>query len=353
MEYDGSINIDTHIDTRGFNKDADKIGKSLGKVMKVIKSGLTVAAGTAAALAGILVVVGLAAAGIVRGFIGMIQKARALTQTLYSTLSPTSAMRDEVTALQAGFDAVKGSVMALGATILHAVAPILMRIINLLVQGINFVAMFIASLAGLETIMVYTSGAVEEAMKGAGGLADEMERAKGAAEGALAPFDELNVLAQEAERGPSGGGPGIGGPIQMEEVEVPADFAQQAWQTFLDWWGNDFTPQIKERWREMWTGVVAWVLNKILDLIAWIPTLFMTIGDFVAGVWDWIKEKAKLAWTAIIEFAKNRWNAFVTFYGGIINRIVQWGSNLKSRLVQKFWETVDRIKEIWGNIKDR
>ena len=138
-QYDGSIRIDTKIDTDGFNKDAAKIGPALKKVMKSISTGLKIVAKAALAVIFIFVLIGAAIVGITGGVAFLVKWAQNLTETLYRSLAPTSDMRENVVALQSGFEAVKGSLMAMGATLLNSIAPILLKIICWLIQMINFV----------------------------------------------------------------------------------------------------------------------------------------------------------------------------------------------------------------------
>lgn len=349
MDYDGSININTKIDTDGFNKDAAKIGKSMKGVMNEIVRGLKVAVGVAGVLAVLGVVLLAGFLGLVRGAISFVKWAERMTETLYKSLAPTSAMRQQVVALQSGFEAVKGSIMAMGATLLHALAPIILKIISFLVRAINFVSMFIASLTGAKTVMQYVSGAADEGAKGTGTMADNMERTKGAAEGALAAFDELNVLPQAQEVG--AGGAGLGGQITLTPVDVPEGFAQGVWDAIVEYWENVIVPAFQESWRIFWTGIweflvglfatflqilfipFLWIGLQFAKLWAWIKEVWSKAGPFFSRLWEGIKAEFGRIWTSIKMLA-------VIFYLWLLTKVI-WP------IRNKFAEIVESIKEKW------
>lgn len=105
--------------------------------------------------------------------------------------------------------------------ILQAVAPALNYMISLITAAATAVAQLIAILTGKGTFIKATKVQKDYAksLKGTGGAA------KGAgedAEGALAPFDKLNVLAEEGTGG-NGGGGGGGSDIGDMFETVPVD----------------------------------------------------------------------------------------------------------------------------------
>lgn len=106
--------------------------------------------------------------------------------------------------------------------ILQAIAPALNYMISLVTAAATAVAQLIAILTGKGTFIKATKVQKNYAksLKGTGGAA------KGAgkdAEGALAPFDRLNVLAEEGAGGGGGGGGGAGTDIGDMFETVPVD----------------------------------------------------------------------------------------------------------------------------------
>ena len=261
-KYDGEIRILVNVVEEEFQKQMDNLGKTMKKSVGGISRVLKIIGKSAVVLAAGFALVAVAVATIARGLIGAWKQAEAFTNKLYQSLSATSAMRGTVVALQSGFEAVKGSIMAIGATLLNAVAPILLRIMGWLIAAINYVSMIIASLTGQAKVMQYVSGATAEAEKGTGGMADNLERANKAAEGALASFDELNVLQQEPEPGASGGA--AGGETQLEPIDVPENYWQDQWAAFLLFWDETVVPAFRTSWENFWAGVWEWLLGLFI-----------------------------------------------------------------------------------------
>lgn len=199
--------------------------------------------------------------------------AKTMTDTLYSSLATTSAFRDKVVELKTAFDNVKGAVMGLGATLLNALMPIIMKVVDWLIKAINFIAMLIASLTGQKTVLQYVAGS----MSSAAGSAERIEKA---AKGALAAFDELNVLEITDPEVPTGGVGGVGGAATMIEVAVPVDFAKKAWEDFKDWFGDyakGVADRFKERFLERWGGVIEAIRNA--PIVIKIKENFQDIQD--------------------------------------------------------------------------
>ena len=105
----------------------------------------------------------------------------------------------------------KNSIGAAFSTVLNAVAPVIDKLVDILVTGINYVNMFFAVLQGQSTytkakkVAVEYGTAVQNAAGGAAGAVKELKEAL-----TVLDFDELHQL-QEAAQPSSGGGGGGGG----------------------------------------------------------------------------------------------------------------------------------------------
>lgn len=146
-------------------------------------------------------------AALVEGFKNLAQYSTNTNAALSGLMSSLSQCKN---ALATAFD-----------PILQAVAPALNYMISLVTAAATAVAQLIAILTGKGTFIKATKVQKDYAksLKGTGGAA------KGAgedAEGALAPFDKLNVLAEENAGGGGGGGGGGSGIEDMFET-VPVD----------------------------------------------------------------------------------------------------------------------------------
>jgi len=254
--YDGTIRIDTRVDEKGFNEGVKRLGGTLKNIATAILSLLKTAA------IGIVV---LSVAFV--GLIAVVGKwSQELTETLHKNLSVTTAMRDRVVQLKGAFDGLKGAVMATGATLLNALAPVLLKIIDWLVKAINWVTMFVAALTGQKTVMQYVSGAVDSAAGSTAKLAKATKDTEKAAKGALAAFDEINVLQMEsADEADTGGG--AGGNVIMREVAVPEDFIKDSWIGFKQWFKEDIIDVMSGWLADVWKNPFAEGTNPIQNLL--------------------------------------------------------------------------------------
>lgn len=339
--YDGSIRIDSRIDTKNFNAGMKKLNSAIGKSMSAligklasVAVGVTLVVSTIATLAAGLIALGVVAAKALSRFVNH----------LYESLSTTSAYRSQVVALRGAFDNLKGAMIGLGANLLNAVAPALMTIIDWLVKALNFLSMFIAALSGQKTVMMYVAGATKDAASGAGKLAKNTKDAEKAAKGALAAFDEINVLQQAPlDTESTSGGSGIGGQLQMMEVEIPEDYVKNTWKSIWDW----VKLRTAEAWFWLWDNVLLPVRNFFID--AWESAK----NFFLEYVWTPIKETAIEAWENIKEAAQSAWNFIVEKWTQLKETFVNnvW-LPIKNAAIQA-WEIIkNSASNAWNNIKN-
>jgi hypothetical protein len=371
--YDGTIRIDSSIEPKGFNNGVQKLSMSMKGVMKAISSSISkVVFGIAS--------VGLAVAAIGAAFIAVISVvgkfAEKLTNTLYKSLSATSAFRDKVVQLKGAFDSVKGAMLAAGASLLNVLAPVIMKIINWLVKAVNWVSMFIAALAGQKTVMQYVSGSVDDAADSAGLLAKNTKDAEKAAKGALAAFDEINVLQQDKEE--TSGGGGTGGNVIMQEVPIDETILEKvtkikewfktAWENIKGW--------AKDAWdwiSKIWTVASTWFNeNVIIPIVSWFKTAWENIKEWGAGAKEWIVtawqnvstwfktnviDPLVQFWTPVFDFiailAKNAW-AVIKWVWGIVS--TWFKETIIDPIVYSFtiaWDAISGFaKNAWGKIKE-
>lgn len=301
--YDGTIRFDTRVDPQGFNKGVSKLSGSMNKVMKVISALFQkILVGVVVAVAAIALI------GVAFGFvIGMVIKfSKKLTESLYKSLSSTSAFRDQVVELQTAFDALDGAGQALGASLLNAIAPVLLKIIDWLVEAINWVSMFIASLAGQKTVMQYVSGSTNTAASSTGKLVKNTKDLKKAAEGALAAFDEIDVLQMEkAEESGGGGGSGAtGGNIILKEVAVPDNFVKSSWESFKNWMHDSVIIPIGNWFSTLYSDIGKLLMDKVISPVAgwlaeaftnvtnpaWWDEKFQELAQWADGIVQWLLE---------------------------------------------------------------
>lgn len=368
--YDGSIKIDTKIDTKSFNAGMKNLSGAIGRSMGALTSKL---AGVAVGVTMVASAIATLAVGIIAFGVVAFKALSKFVNQLYESLSATSANRSQVVALRSAFDGLKGSMIALGANLLNAVAPALMTIIDWLVKALNFLSMFIAALSGQKTVMQYVAGATKDAASGAGKLAKNTKDAEKAAKGALAAFDEINVLQQAPlDTESTSGGGSIGGQLQMMEVEIPEDYVKNTWKSIWDW----VKLKTAEAWFWLWDNVLLPVRNFFID--AWesaknffIEYVWAPIKDTAIEAWENIKEAAQSAWSFIVEkwtqlketFVNNVWlpikNAAIQAWETIKNSVSNAWNNIKNAwngakdwFLTSVWNPIrSKAVEIWDNIK--
>lgn len=171
---------------------------------------------------------------------------------------------------------VKNSMKTLGNQIAAAFAPIVQmvvpwinQLISTLSTAMTYVAQFIAALTGSSTFTKATQ-IQDKYNKSLGGTAKAADKARGA----LAKFDDLDVL-QKQEDTSGGGGVAVTDPADMfEEVGV-----SDKWKNIADWF------------REMWENSDFYSLGKLLG---------EKLKEALENIdWEPIKETAKKIGTSL------------------------------------------------------
>lgn len=392
-------------------RGAGEMGKILGVVLGV---GVQVVAVIGLISVALLALIAIMAAAVIGIFAGIWAWTRNVTDSLFQNLAVTSAFRDRVTELKTSFDNVKNSLQAMAGTLLMALAPVLLKILDYLVKIVNFATKMIAALTGQSSYMRYIAGSATEANKQTGGIAKNMkDSAKAskatqkASEGALAAWDELNVLQQDKAQAeqvtplmPGAGMGGMAGGMMMQKVQIEEDFLANVWLKILEIWENIIIPIWNAIWAGMWEelllafvfigaflltaflevlgflwkGVVAFLQLMAIGFIVlaqkiWARMLWVVgkIKEIWAVVWPWflenvvnpikegfmivfgengvIAEALGLAWEGIKETAKSAVNGIIGFLNSMIKAIVS-GINTIITALNKFKVSVPAIPGI-------
>lgn len=192
--------------------------------------------------------------------------------------------------LASGMGYLKNSFAAAFAPILSYVAPVLNTLINLLATAINYINQFFAALGGNRTF-VKAKKVNEDYAKSIGAAGGAAKQAGKDAKKALAPFDELNQLQDNASGAGSGGGGAAGAGDMFETVAIEqgiSDFAKELQDLFGagDWSGIGklLGKKINEAVLRF-TDFISWdnVGSRIKSFIRAFTTLF---NSLVATV-DW------------------------------------------------------------------
>ncbi len=418
--YDGEVVIKARIDESGINKGTEKIGDAIADEFGAM--GQTAEAGTAAvgkslvsllpaakgvfgkitaavgainpallAVGAGMLVLGSVTVNAFKGVMGVIQtvkdKLLQLAKTIITSVRSTierfvSTVKNVVTSIArylftqlvsaitkftknviasaAEVDQLKGSftelnatVRTLGTDLVSLFIPQIQTTINWLVNLLNIIRQVIAALKGQTS---YTKV-----------VADELGKAGGAAEkaaGALAAFDEINVLQQPGGAGGGGGG-GLGEeevPIDQEWIDLAGRIAA-AWdvvkQKFLELWAviepfRNFINQTADDFKTNFlTPVSEWVLGPGWDEFIRITDELMQNSD-----WDGLADSLNRFYAAVAKLTIGVFQGLLTFYDRFLRPITEWTVNEGlPRFLDSLSDAVEDIdweylNEQWGLFLD-
>jgi len=251
----------------------------------------------------------------------------------------TNTYAGQLASLGAAFTSLKVAVGNVFMPILQKIIPIIIQVVNWLTMLATRAAQVIQMLLGIKV----TASGYEEMAAGAeaaadatGDLAGATEGAGKAAKGALAPFDELNVLQQDSGGEGSGGGTGGGlGGLEIEEGESPFDALGDSMDGIKEKLIALFEPaaepfarfkeQVLELGGKIWDGLV-WVWNNILVPIGeWAITEALPVFlDLLAAALDVINNTLD----ALKPLGEWLWENFLKplgeWVGGAILDVLGW-----------------------------
>lgn len=206
----------------------------------------------------------------IRSLYVLFNKVRSAIKEGFTNLAQYSDTTNKnISALMSSLTQLKNSLATAFAPILTVVTPLLTSFINMLSKAATYVGMLIAALTGQKTFTKAT--AVQEDY--AASLNGTASAAKKAA-GALAGFDDLDVLQQQEDAG--GGGAGADVADMFDEVAIPNKFQNLA-DKIKSILMKLFAP-LKEAWeREGQYVMDSWryALNEIWGLTQSIGTDFL------------------------------------------------------------------------------
>ena len=254
---DGSIIIDTKIDSKGANSGLKSLSGSLGGVLKSVM--------------GVAKVLGAA-------FIGgsIINSIRSVIGS-FDLMS--SSIGGSVAALSASFGSLKGAFINLIATAFAPLIPYVTMFVNWLVTVFTTIAQIIAALFGMKATVGGVASAATGSGKAAKSAAKDAKKAAKDAAGALASFDQINVLSSQQDNAnpdvpepDAGGGGGMGGLPSLPSTVVPPELMKSI---------EDFK-------------------NKFLEFIQPVRDALGRLGESLKPLGQTIWEGLKWAWDNIL-----------------------------------------------------
>jgi len=326
MGYDGSINIDTKINTSGINKGTKSISASLKGVLSSV---MAVAKTMAAVFIGGSIINGI------KSLIGQ-----------FDIMG--SSIGASVKSLSTSFDALKGAFVNLLLTALAPLIPYVISFVQWLTQLFNIVTQIIGALFGVQAGF----GGVASA---AGGAGKATKKAAKEAQGALAAFDQINVLNTNKDD-PDAGGGGAGGGLSVPAVDPISPELLAKLEEFKAKAGEFFRPltdalgrlyeSLKPLGQTIWAGLQwAWE-NILVPLGTWVVSdLLPAFLDLLAGALDVLNEVLIALAPLWQEFFDNFLKPLAEWAGGKIIEFLDWLAIKLGELATWIKENPEKFRE--------
>lgn len=204
------------------------------------------------------------------------------------------SVNKSISALQMALNQLKGQLGASLAPLLNAIAPVLVKIINLATQATVQIGAFLATLTGQHTFKVAVADNVDYA-KSLDKTSKSAGKAAKAIKAYLSPLDELNRM-DDPDKGSGGGGAGAGGDDGLAVKYKDVDATKFGI--------SDFARKLKEAWlNQDWEGVgkvisdkLAEVFDNIENALSWknVEKKVEKITDIVSGIINGISRNTKM-----------------------------------------------------------
>lgn len=195
---------------------------------------------------------------------------KAFTEGIQNMAKYSSEFNGKMSEMASASATLKNSIGALTAPIISALTPAIVTLCTWLTNAINATNRFIAAISGKST----WTKAKKQQVDYAASLDKTAGSAKKAA-GALAAFDDLNVL-QKNDSGSGSGGTGSGGSDLYEEVPTGKELSDKI-QPFIDYL-KKLKVSIKNGWDETWSNLdVSLQFDNIKSSIESIKNSFLNI----------------------------------------------------------------------------
>lgn len=195
---------------------------------------------------------------------------KAFTEGIQNMAKYSSEFNGKMSEMASASATLKNSIGALTAPIISALTPAIVTLCTWLTNAINAMNRFIAAISGKST----WTKAKKQQVDYAASLDKTAGSAKKAA-GALAAFDDLNVL-QKNDSGSGSGGSGSGGSDLYEEVPTGKELSDKI-QPFIDYL-KKLKNSIKNGWDETWSNLdIPLQFDNIKSSIESIKNSFLNI----------------------------------------------------------------------------
>jgi hypothetical protein len=194
---------------------------------------------------------------------------KAFTEGIQNMAKYSSEFNGKMSEMASASATLKNSIGALTAPIISALTPAIVTLCTWLTNAINAMNRFIAAISGKST----WTKAKKQQVDYAASLDKTAGSAKKAA-GALAAFDDLNVL-QKNDSGSGSGGSGSGGSDLYEEVPTSSDLTKKL-QPFLDFLKKT-KASIEKGWSDTWKKLD--ISSQLVNIKASAESIKNTLAD--------------------------------------------------------------------------
>lgn len=195
---------------------------------------------------------------------------KAFTEGIQNMAKYSSEVNGKMSEIASASATLKNSIGALTAPIISALTPAIVTLCTWLTNAINATNRFIAAISGKSTWTKAKKQQVDYAAS-----LDKTAGSAKKASGALAAFDDLNVL-QKNDSGSGSGGSGSGGSDLYEEVPTGKELSDKI-QPFIDYL-KKLKVSIKNGWDETWSNLdIPLQFDNIKSSIESIKNSFLNI----------------------------------------------------------------------------
>lgn len=354
---DGSIRIDTRIDTSGVNAGTQQIGQAVEKNVAKPVQGMTKS--LSRSFTGILNIIKGIGKALVLAFVG-----GSILNAIRSVISSFD-FGDRIKPLTNALDELKGTFANLIATALIPLIPYLVSAVEWLTRMLQTVSQLVAAFFGLKQ----TAGNIMTK------AASEAKKAAKDAKGALAAFDQINVLAKQQEQNAPEGPTASPAPLTVPDdlfnkVQELKNKAKEFIETIANSepWKRTMA-FLEAEWESIkrgWRRTVEFINNEWEDIKefgrrTWqfIKDDFALLGDILQSGWQRTVEFLKAEWDTLKNFGTNTWEFIKADFAALVDFFSVAWSNV-TQFVESEWRGIQdaaasvwsAIEEIWGNVSD-
>lgn len=382
--YDGTIKIDTSINAKGVNTGVKRIAGAFGNILKSVK---TIGAALAKAFSvGALVLFSASVAKIISTV------RESMGELLKRSGSKTVAAVEDI---QNRFKELKLAVANAFLPLVIAALPYIKMVISWLITMLNKISMITAAFLGQTHVLQVIEGSTKT-------VADNMETTTEQAKkalGALAGFDQINVLDTQQMDTPTAGGPDLTDAVTTATELVPItdsilskvaeiktwildmwntmktagvdawNWVTEKWNLFSSWFTEHIAVPVKNIFKAIWetfaagVTVIIAIAKSLWDtfvagvivtgqILSSLWDLFKLgaaqIVDWMSSAWDLISAGASAAWEIIV----NAWGNAGAWFTALWQSVAEWASRTWENIGMFAVAAWDEVRRVWQIVSE-